>query len=157
MKIIIKKKFGLLINAFFGRFLYSVALFIGVFVVGMITLSIIYMEEMPSVLGRVTIISAGVSLVYLLYGLIDTYLYSRDSSLELTTNSINIIFSGLKKGTQTIPLSDVRNIIVHQSFLDRVLGIARVVITQITTSTTMAGFDYREASALMSEFNNKHR
>ena len=146
---------GLLFQAFIINFLKAIIAYILVFVLVIIFLPIITMQsDFGWIAVRSALLAAIFALIYLSIKLFDTYLYSRGSSITLTDQTLDIVYAGLRQGNQSIPLNDIRSVIVHQSLFERMFGTSRVIIDQIVKRTAMGGFHYAEAKELMLSMNN---
>jgi len=157
MKITIKNKGALLLNRVLNSVPYAVIFFIVTFVVTAVVMPIVLMKEMSEIAGQVSLVSFAVALIFIAIKVFDAYLYSKETFLKVDDKNVECGFSGFKKGRISFLNSQVQSMNVRQNLADRILGLSRVEITQISGKLTVYGFDFKEASDFVSKFNSKYK
>lgn len=99
-------------------------------------------------------VSATASFMYLVAKAIDGMMVT-GTQLELEAQSLLVTIKGFTSTSITVPLSQVSNIFVHQSFIDKFFGVSLVVISQVSGSLGVYGFPFEKAQKFGKEFSQR--
>lgn len=101
-------------------------------------------------------IAFGVGMVVLLAFLtskgIDARLKSKGSYMELTDSQILGESTGFSSNSFTVPIKQVATMYIHQDFIDKLLGVSAIVITQMNSSISVFGFEHSDAQKFVKKF-----
>lgn len=114
-----------------------------------VIIPVMRMSSLSATINEVFLYSFLAALAVILIQILSTVLYAQGTALEKKSSSIELQIGGFRKTTLSIPITQLQNILVHQSLLERMLGIATIQISQFSGFISVWGLPYTQAQTFV--------
>jgi hypothetical protein len=159
MKISVKNTIAIIFSNIFSiqEMGTAIIIFIVAFIALIIPLPLIFNSEVNGIVGTDFFISVVIALLFLSYKAFDSYLFVKDSYIEVQDKTVTCSFSGINRGLVSYPIEQIYNMFIFQTVIERIFGLCKININQINGSLKIYGFNYKEAVEFSNEFSKKYK